>query len=436
MNLRRLLLLVLLSWLMASCGNGIDQAGNALERDSVEPAGVEAGDGDWVALHELSVEYSSNSIGQIRFQALDRDDMPFDGLMADAFSIYEDDVLLDPADTLAVLDAFQDLSGQLDTVLLLDVSASLQANQLERLRNAVRSALIDNEPERGMLPGQRIALYTFDSRVRRIVNFTDDRELLNRALDNTARSASPSSNLYGAVAEAVTATDPELGGDVMRAVSVVVITDGPDTANRLLLSEAIRLIGDKQVYTVGVGEGADASSLLRLGTAGSILVSDYEAVEGALLTVRARQLRRLGSYYELRYASPKRRALGERENSDHRAVLRVVENANTGLDSAISASFNSYDFSEVQPEVRIQGDRILNVGETAQFSARTDWADGVGSSYSWSVSGQGCSILAADVSSTQVLGLQRGACQLLAVDVSASVSASVALSVEQAVVEY
>lgn len=432
----RRLLIAGLTGALIGCGNGIDQPGNALTSDSVEPLGGNPGSGDWVAMRSLFTGFSSNSIGTVRFQARDQDGRPFDGLTADEFTVFEDQIELNAADSRTTLERFAQLSGQFDTVLLLDVSASLQSDELSSLRQAVWSALVEPVQSRGLLQGQRLAVYSFDSRVRRIVDFTDDIGLLQRALNSVDRSSSASSDLYGALAQGVDEIESSFGGDVMRTGSVIVITDGRDTANRLNLEDVIKEIEGKLVYAVGVGAAADTTSLGLIGTGGNVVVSDYAGLQGALLTVRSLQERELGSYYELRYASPKRRAAGDRDNSEHTFELRVAENANTGDSSRIASDFNSYDFSDVHAEVRVIGDRVLNVGETAGYVARTDWGTGTSSQYSWTVSGDGCSMSSSDTRSVRVVGLQRGQCQLLAVDTSVSVSASITLTVEQAIVEF
>lgn len=426
-----------LALLLGGCGNGIDQAGNALTGDGVDPsAGPTAGSGDWVALAPLYTGYNSNSVGTVRFKAADQNGAPYDGLRADDFEIHEDGVLLPAADSRAVLEHFAQLSGQLDTVLLIDVSASLDDSALALLKQAVRAALIERDGSRGLLVGQRLALYTFDSRVRRVVDFTDDSSLLLRALDSIERSVSPSADLFGAVTLGAGQIESSFGGDSLRTGSVIVITDGRDTANRTTLPAAVSAIEGKSVFTVGVGADTDSEALALLGSAGSVSVSDYGGLSGALLTVRSLLLQETRSLYELRYASPKRRAAGGVENSSHRMELRVFNNANAGRSSSVAAEFNSYDFADVRPEVRILGDRFLNVGETVSFTATTDWGVDAAPRYSWSLSGVGCSLESSTEQAVSVVGVQRGECQLLAVDTSVSASTAVTLTIDQAVVEF
>lgn len=422
--------------LISACGNGIDQAGNALTGDGVDPSSGTPGTGDWVALSPLHTTYNSNSIGTVRFKASDQNGAPFDGLRASDFEILEDGSLLATSDSQVVLEHFAQLSGQLDTVLLLDVSASLDAASLSVLKQAVRTALIERDGSRGLLVGQRMALYTFDSRVRRVVDFTDDTGLLLRALDGIERSVSPSADLFGAVAQGVGLVESSFGGDRLRTGAVIVVTDGRDTANRSTLPVVLSAIQGKSVYSVGVGADADSETLALIGNAGSLSVSDFGALGGALLTVRSLMLKETHSLYELRYASPKRRAAGGIQDSAHRLELRVHNNANASGTSRVTADFNSYDFGDVRPEVRILGDRFLNVGETVSFNAKTDWAADVQPRYSWSLSGLGCALESTSEHAVTVVGVQRGECQLLAVDTAVSASTAVTLDVEQVVVEF
>ena len=127
--------------------------------------------------------------------------------------------------------------------LLFDTSGSMAGSNLARGRHIVDRLL-------GLMnrSSDDMALYTFDKTIRRETPFTNEPDVIRRALDSTR--AFGQTSLYDAIAE----TAKQLGDLRSKRGAVVVITDGADTSSRLSPSEVSGIAGaiDVPVYVMAV----------------------------------------------------------------------------------------------------------------------------------------------------------------------------------------
>jgi Ca-activated chloride channel family protein len=138
-----------------------------------------------------------------------------------------------------------DLSGSMDTV---DFTAS-DGRRVDRL-TAVKEVLANFFAERD---GDRVALLVFGSAAYVQVPFTEDKEVLQTLLDETAvRMAGPRTMLGDAIGLAITLFDrSELDERLM-----IVLTDGNDTGSQIPPAQAAEIARDKDIviHTIGVGD--------------------------------------------------------------------------------------------------------------------------------------------------------------------------------------
>jgi VWFA-related protein len=105
-----------------------------------------------------------------------------------------------------------------DVTVALDVSESVTGELLDRLRAAIAQLSADLAPE------DRLKLLTFNMRIRRVLDFDDNRAAAAAALDAT--SAGGSTALLDTLAVAMSAASPP-----DRRQLVIVFSDGLDTAS-------------------------------------------------------------------------------------------------------------------------------------------------------------------------------------------------------------
>ena len=436
MKLIRLAIVLLLSTGLVACGNGITdtQVDSGLSADGggdTSDPGDTVGDGQHAAFESLDFSYADNSVVNLLFRARDQRGEPLDTLALADLQILEDGAPLDVAESLQALLPKASLPYVLQTAIVMDISASIDFQELALMTAAVRGLIASSDSSTGLLARQRVALYTFDSSVRRVVSFTDDEKVLGLALDSVRTSGTLSTDLYGAVQYVANDINNRYSTNSIVEGAIILITDGRDTANRVSEAQALAAAEGVAVFTVGVGQDADANALYALGSEGSESAANYDALYQALQAIQLRLERWLGSLYNLNYASPKRRAAGAIGNSEHEFQLRVDNNSNAEGDSnKITHTFNAYNFNEVRATVNISGPRTINVGQTESYVADTRWGGQTASIYSWSISGEGCTLKASAGATARVQAVQAGGCQLLAVDTAHSTSTTLIIEAE------
>jgi len=162
------------------------------------------------------------------------------GLGEKDFQVYEDGV----RQNLTYFDATK---LPVALALLLDTSASME----EKLPTAQQAAI---GFVRQLRPQDLAEVIDFDSRVQILAPFTDDRQVLDRAILQT--SAGGSTALYNAVYIALNELKKvirEHPNDVRRQ-AIILLSDGDDTSSLVTFDEALDLAkrSETAIYTIGL----------------------------------------------------------------------------------------------------------------------------------------------------------------------------------------
>ncbi len=288
--------------------------------------------------HRITTE--EPSFVNILFQVIDFDNWGVTSLTTEHFEVREDDQVVSPTESAMRVQKREAIPHRfkLKTVLMLDTSTSVKEH-LEQIKQAA-VILVEN-----MTENQEIALYEFSEKPVLLQDFTNDAAALTKAI-REIRLGFPTTNLYGSIitgtrrwADIFTTTEVQQG-------FLVILTDGSDTQGSYTLSEALAARGNKNVYTIGLGNEIDPDVLRELGNAGFFQISDVSKLADQLaqrfIEIQTRIVSFADSFYWLRYLSPKR---GDRE---HTLALSVKGNQ---IDYMIEGTFNSRNFRSVRPEV-------------------------------------------------------------------------------------
>ena len=282
-------------------------------------------------------------------------------LTAADFTVAEDGVALDPNESQHLITA-QGESFQINSVLLLDLSGSiLRSGSLPGLQQAAGKYLDAVLSQ----PGTAVAIWTFDGRVQPqvVTDFSSDPTVLHAGLDslgvtkcssdadcatengaNTCaafRCVDDSTNLYGAVINALGGLSAAPSTATFHNDALVVFTDGSDEAGRVTFAQAQMAVAgsDSHVFTVGLGTHVDSDSLRALGKDGyfpatdtSHLASAFDAVAGSVEALANRD-------YQLVYCSPKRAGRHSVSITAHRLEQAVI------LSGRLDGEFDATGFS-------------------------------------------------------------------------------------------
>lgn len=272
------------------------------------------------------IEAASNKPSNVAvFFTVDREKEPVADLLASDFRIYEDDKLVSVNESRQTIVNPQ-LASAHYTLLLVDMSASVSASEQ---MNDIAAAAIQFVGQVGKQ--QRVAVYAFDGskNLYQISAFTPTEQQTAHGLNSLAtfQSRDPSTNLNGAVVQALEELDKALRAtDVpLRFGTLVVFTDGTDRANRVPLQEMVDAVeaSPHAVYAIGVGNEIDDSTLSRVGKSGYIRVEDSAASAAAFNEIGDRIVRFTQRYYLLSYCSPSRAG-------KHKVTVEAVSEGDTG----------------------------------------------------------------------------------------------------------
>jgi len=259
------------------------------------------------------------------FFAVDREGEPVADLLATDFHIYEDERLVSVDESRQTIVNPQ-IAAAHYTLLLVDMSASVSASDQ---MHDIAAAAIQFVGQVGKQ--QRVALYAFDGskNLYELSSFTPTEQQTAQGLNSleTFQSRDPSTNLNGAVVQALQVLDRSLRDSTvpLRFGTLVVFTDGTDRANRVPLQEMIDAVeaSPHKVYAIGVGNEIDDSTLSRIGKSGYIRVEESSASAAAFGEIGERIVRFTQRYYLLSYCSPSRAG-------KHRVTIEANSDGDTG----------------------------------------------------------------------------------------------------------
>ncbi len=166
-----------------------------------------------------------------------------EGLSKESFRVYDDG-------ELQQITSFQNFEGEICCAIVLDTTGSMQAC-LPVIKNAVME-LIDR-----LRPSDLFGIYSFNSSVRLVQEFTHDKAAAKRAV--LRLQAGGATALYDAISQVSRGLEDHKG-----KVAVIVFTDGADNISSLSVSSAVeraKRLG-MPVYAVAQGEALRNSKLL------------------------------------------------------------------------------------------------------------------------------------------------------------------------------
>lgn len=364
-----------------------------------------------IQLNSVGAYITDEGVVTLLYQSLDSDGNAVPGLSEDAFLVQQDDAPISATESYKAIVPNTDIRYEIKTVLMIDISASIDANQptpetseLAQVRNAAKALVVDGSGSSQLLPNQQVAVWVFaGGDAMQIQGFTDDHTLLASQIDGITQAGQSnlsSTNLYGAVVTGVSQWTDQFSANAIKQGFLVLITDGDDTSGSSTLSAATTARGDKQVYTVAVGTEISQdgqAELEQIGNAGYLTAATFDVLSTKLQEAAQDLANQVNSFYYLHYATPSR-------SGTHTVDLSVVNNVYTGPGYSLSGQFSADGVTGVDPEV-VLNDTRFNVAPdgTLTVSARVLWDSSSAYNYSWGTGGSAATVLENTDDSTAVL---------------------------------
>lgn len=240
---------------------------------------------------------------------------PVAGLEASDFNIYEDGQLVSVDESQQTI-VNQEVAAEHFTLLLVDMSGSVtESDDVPLITEAAAEFTAAIEAT------QRVAVYAFDGSeeifamqpFRRRGGSSDGARGVARL--GSFRTRDPSTNLHGALVQAVTVIDEAMTDSEapLKFGTIVVFTDGSDRAARVSAAEMNDALDDAafDVFALGVGNEIDEETLGDVGRSGYVLIEDSAAIRDAFAAISDRILGFMQRYYLLSYCSPARAGVHE-----------------------------------------------------------------------------------------------------------------------------
>lgn len=222
------------------------------------------------------------------------------------------------------------------TVLLLDVSSSVEG-KIGEIKTAVKELI------QAKVADQEFAIYTFDSKVELVSEFTSNTtDLLSavNALEETGLDAS--TNLYRGIIEASKAWEDNISIDRIEEGSMIVFTDGKHNADPgIQVGDAINAIGEKSVFVAALdGPNLDEPTLVDIAGAENryLFASDVSGLANVFLDIQDKILTQSKSIYYITYTSPI--SVPGTQN----LKIFIQDNRNPGPDCMVEKAFSTNGF--------------------------------------------------------------------------------------------
>jgi VWFA-related protein len=310
------------------------------------------GCGSGLQLTKVDAAHRKPSNVAVFFAVHTRSGEPVPGLEEDDFRIYEDGTLVSPHESQQTI-VSQEMAAEHYTILLVDMSGSVtESDDVDLIADAAERFTAELEGH------QRVAVYAFDGskELHPIQPFTQSAGAGTAGLARlrSFRPKDPSTNLYGAVVQAVEELEKAVAKSSVPLTfgTIVVFTDGTDRAARVSYDEMIEAVdeADHDVFAIGVGHEIDEGTLSKVGREGHVHVQDSSAISDAFKEISARIVGHTQSYYLLSYCSPARAGT-------HEVTVEAVKDDKTG---ELTYEFDAAGFSpscnpETPPPFKTKG---------------------------------------------------------------------------------
>lgn len=344
-----------------------------------------------IQLEGISFASSPNSTNNFFVKATDiASDRSVKGLSVSDFIFQENGTRLLDSESFFYVNEFSgDVSpiNQSRVAIVVDISRSVSNEVLDQVKasaiDLVQEAMSD--PTLGQIV--EIAIYSFDGDITEVLAFSSEYSVIASAIQNLGRGGI-SSNLYGAIEDALSNVDDKIVNGLLEVGSVVVFTDGQDTSGLTTAENVSQTRGDKSLYFILHSDSADLGEMKLIS--GEVFdptdeerkvffIGEGNAFAEAFFARFRTESGRFSGGYSAFYASPKR-------SGQHEAKLSVALNtcSSSTFNCSITGNFNAFSFTDEDPVFFENWPRDFLSSTTQTLQIQTLWSDDA-PNYTWNV---------------------------------------------------
>jgi sugar lactone lactonase YvrE len=300
-----------------------------------------------IRLVKQSIFASPPDLVEVLFRAYEvNSNNPVSVLQPNNFIVQEDYKPVSVESTVSI-QKVTELKHIVQTVVMFDISSSVNNANLQLMKQAAKNGLIDGVTGKLRVKDQKIAIYTFDDTVRLIQDYTSAPAQVIAAIDSITSAGVASTNFYGAIIDGMKKLNPSVTSTSLTETNLIMVTDGRDTASLSSYYDALNSARLNPLYIIGVQSPdlymPDINAFIGTNTLNSryFPVVDFSAIESALIEVGQYTDSLANSFYKLSYHSPARAG-------SHTIQVSVVE-SNSFYIYPLSGTFDTADFIPTVP---------------------------------------------------------------------------------------
>ncbi len=361
-------------------------ANSNISNVSISCSGLE---GTAYSFSSLGFEQKDPSVLSFAFHLVNRQtNLAVDNLttsnVRDYLAVYENDSPVSLSESFLEVEPLATLNAEYTTVFAIDISGSIKGDELKQITDSIKTNIMDADGNSLLDPNQRVTILTFDSAVTTIINQSQSISSISAALDAVSVGGN-STNLYGAIAEGVSAWENSISLDLISYGSLILFTDGNDTSSLVSKEEAKSGIGTKDIYFISIGSEADSTVLKEFTDADNIFeIDEFNQLSEIVSSTLAHAKTYEDGLYLLSYATPKRageHVLKIEARDDYTCSSAVSESEEQQMSSTgiltdcldyVEFDFNASGFSDVTPVITISG-ATRTISETALWRTKVRW---------------------------------------------------------------
>jgi len=326
--------------------------------------------GRYISLVPLDINATEPSLINILFKANNQNGEPISNLTEKDIVIFEDNRKIIKDNSFFKLHNGDDAKYFTKTIIAIDLGNFVKLREREIITENLRKLIFDNSIR--IDKNNLLMIVTFDDEVK-IVNYfsSNKRAVLNSLNKIIQTQGSNISTINSTLARLTTLLKDKNGRNFTRTF-LILITKNKDQSFDISFNETVRILKNKKIWIVGVGNKIDKDSLNILSQGKIFFINNFYELYSPLKSIFNAIKHFNKSVYLVEYLSPQR---NNPRNNRHILKMKILNNSNDNIDNKIIAEFSSKGFHDSSPKIVIETDGNIKAGEDIVFRAKTIWAN-------------------------------------------------------------
>ena len=325
--------------------------------------------GRYISLVPLDINATEPSLINILFKANNQDGKPIPDLTEKDVIIFEDSKKIDKKNSFLKFKNGDDAKYLTKTIIAIDISGTVSLRDREIIIENLRKLIFDNAIR--VDKNNLLMLVTFDDEVQVINYFSNNKRFVLKSLKKIAKNQGSNISTINSILARLTTLLKDKNGRDLTKTFLILITSNKDNSFDISFNETVRILKNKTIWIVGVGEKIDKDALDAISHERTFYIDDFNNLYSPLKSIFSKIQKFNKSIYLVEYLSPQR---NNPRTNRHILKMKILNNSNDNIDNKIVAEFSSKGFHDSSPKIVVETDGDIKAGEDIIFKAKTIWA--------------------------------------------------------------